>query len=131
MNTTLTHASLDATPSCTSTDHIKPPSLVVQPARAISIDPVEPSSSDVEAFVHRLEDLLTSFGPDANKHVLANVLITECLDAGYDTRARIRSIADQTTLNPAHVVIVLNNSNGTDSDVHLWRCEEGRYSLLS
>lgn len=81
--------------------------------------------------IGRLRNLRDSCGEGSNKHDLAIVLISACLDEGVNTKTSIIGVLTAVGFNPKHVAIVLKNETGNNPASSRWRIDdEGRHSLL-
>ncbi|WP_093454673.1 hypothetical protein [Sphingomonas sp. YR710] len=96
-----------------------------------SVRPVAtPSAAEVGAFFDDLRLLKAACGSKANKHDVAIVLISACIEFGFDTWLQIRGALARLDFNERHVAIVLAKEAGSNPSLHRWwRDEEGRYSL--
>ena len=88
------------------------------------------SDDDSIALFNRLRGLKAACGPRINKHDLAIVLISACIDEGLDTRPRIVGALRSLGLDYRHVAITLKQGTGVSPTLHRWhRDAEGRHSL--
>jgi hypothetical protein len=65
-----------------------------------------------------------------NKEHQAILLITVCIEAGFNRRKLIREAGHLVGLDAKHIMIILNHNAGRNPERHLWqRSEDGFYSL--
>ena len=82
------------------------------------------------AFLEELRGLKAASGWPKDKHAVATVLITACIERGIDTRPRIIGALKSVGLDYRHVAIILNEGTGENPERHRWRLDpHGRYSL--
>lgn len=90
-----------------------------------------PNSADGTGLFDRLRDLVTHCGNGSNKHDVAIVLITACIQEGVDTGPRIIATLKHLSFNPRHIAILLKKGTGRDRDAHRWsRAEDGTLHVL-
>lgn len=88
------------------------------------------SNAETTTLFRQLRRLMAACGAKTNKHDLAIVLITACIEGGLDTRPRLIGALRQLGLDPRHAAIVLNNETGDDPRRHRWHRDiDGGYRL--
>jgi hypothetical protein len=91
---------------------------------------IAPNAADWHAFVDGLQKLAADCGEKANKHHVAIVLTTACIEEGVDTRGGIIAALQAAGLKHDHAAVVLREETGDDRRLHRWqRDEAGRYRL--
>ncbi len=89
-----------------------------------------PSNAETNAFFEGLRELLAACGPKPDRNDAAVVLITACIEGGWDTRPRIVGALKRLGLDHRHVAIILKRGTGDNPRLHRWKCDaEGRYTL--
>jgi len=87
--------------------------------------------SNDAALIDGLRGLIADCGPSSNKHDLATVLISACIDHGRDTRPQIVGALRALEFKPQHVAIILEKASGGNPERHLWQRDgQGKYTLL-
>ena len=76
-----------------------------------------------DAFVESLRALQRAC-QYCNKHDQAIVLISACIDAGYDTHGRILGALHALGWNLRHAAIVLIKSAGSNPAIHRWQRDD-------
>ena len=88
-------------------------------------------TSNDAALIDGLRGLIADCGTSANKHDLATVPISACIDQGLDTRPQIVAALRALDFKPQHVAIILKEATGGNPERHLWqRDAQGKYTLL-
>lgn len=72
-----------------------------------------------------MEDLITSCGPEANKHDLAIVTIEACIDNGINTKPHLIGFLQNLGFKPGHIALILKFETAS----RRWRCVEGVYHV--
>lgn len=94
----------------------------------MDIDTTAKTSAEIAALFYKLHQLVREYGPNANKHDLAFLLISICIDEGFNNGPQIIGILREFGFNPAHIAITLKQGIG----VHWTTCgKAGAYQILT
>lgn len=89
------------------------------------VSPV-PFEQERNAFFRDIREMLATLDPKTSQHDCMQILISACIDQGYDSRPQITGVAAQLGFDKAHAVIILTRETG-----HRWQVGvDGRYSNL-
>ncbi|MEG8015271.1 hypothetical protein [Sphingomonas sp. 22R3R2A-7] len=92
---------------------------------------IERTPEEVNQFFDALRVIMKEHYRPGLKDVAAQMIITECIEFGFDSGRRIVGTAKTLGFKDGHVPMMLEAATGADPTVHLWRRHsDGRYTLL-